>query len=283
MTDKQIAKAIKFNDKEVAEGDFTKEHVVRLVQFWQEHHDLDDDGWCGTFTQKSLNTDIEVAWAPPVSDDLSAEDQFVDGKWLNWDGPETKQPRKYSEAPAFFGMPETSKGSDKLNKKWYRENIVELQGKHALPGVPPKWYFKIHRKVLPYIREGLRRAMLVAPEYKIKSIGGFVFRHIRHDPRRPLSMHAFGCAFDIDPGRNYAIMFAKGDKLSKDGPPPKAWSPEYYKFWPNGVPEAWVQAMASCGFTWGNDWDEDGSTDDHRWLDPMHFEWMARDGNQFDV
>jgi hypothetical protein len=190
---------------------------------------------------------------------------------------------RFAWREAYFGDPETSPGSDKLDKAWYKKNIVTRQGANSLPGIPPKWYFKIHRMVEPYLEEALRRAALVAPEYKIARAGGFVFRHIRHDPDRPLSMHAFGCAYDIDPGRNYAIMFRKGDKLSKKGNPPVAWSEEYYRYWPNGVPEAYVQAMSSCGFTWGNDWDEDGSTHDHRWLDPMHFEWMARDGNQFDV
>jgi hypothetical protein len=130
--------------------------------------------------------------------------------------------------------------------------------------------------VEPYLREGLRRAQLSAPDYHVLRIGGFVFRHIRHDPSRPLSMHALGCAFDIDAKVNYARTFKRGET-------PEAWSEEYYKIWPRGVPAAWVQAMASVGFTWGNDWDEDGSTADHRWLDPMHFEWIARDGNQFDV
>ena len=55
------------------------------------------------------------------------------------------------------------------------------------------------------------------------------------------------------------------------------------KYWPKGVPRGFVEAFQSCGFAWGSDWDEDGLTTDHTWQDPMHNEWIARDGNSIEV
>ena len=278
MNADDLRRAIRYNADQAGDGELTPGHNVRLVQFWQEEHDLFADGQAGPMTQLSLEQDMKkrgFGEAHVVCLLPSDKTAFVDGKWLIWDGPETGQPKNYRTAKDFFGDPETSPRSNRLDKSWYKKNIVELHGSRALPGVPAKWYFKIHRRVEPYIREGLRRALLSCP-YRIGRIGGFVFRHIRNDPRRNLSMHALGGAFDIDSKRNRGLQFKRGKS-------PKAWTPEYYKIWPDGVPEEFVQALSSCGFAWGNDWDEDGSTDDHRWLDPMHFEWIARDGNQFEV
>lgn len=277
MTPEQAKKASSYNKSEMVEGDLTDRHMVRLVQYWQEGHQLKADGFAGPQTQRSIDVDTNMSWGHVRnSTKITDEDQFIDGLWLPWDGPLAIQPKNYEEAIKFFGMPETSKGSDVLDKKWFKANIVERQGKKALPGVPPKWYFKMHRVVEPYMREGLRRARLSCPQYTIDRIGGFVFRHIRHDPRRRLSTHALGCAFDVNSRDNRAVQFKRGKA-------PKAWSPEYMKIWPNGVPQAFVQAMSSVGFAWGSDWDEDGKTEDHTFLDPMHFEWIARDGNSIEV
>jgi hypothetical protein len=273
MTPKQVQKAAAFNAREAKQGDYTQKHQVRLIEFWQEHHGLLADGWCGAFTQKSIDGSIAVDWNQDVHDILANEDQYVDGLWLPWDGPEKSQPRNYKEAIEFFGRPETHKGSDVLDRAWYKANIVECHKKlgNQLPGVPERWWVKTYRRCEPYLREGLRRASLTSP-YRIQRCGGFVFRHIRNDPDKDLSMHAFGAAIDFDPDWNYAYQYKRGADV------PKAWSPQWLRKWPKGIDEKFVQAMASCGWAWGSDWDEDGRTDDHLWQDPMHMEWIARDG-----
>ena len=280
MTPEQAQEAIAYNDREAADGDYTKKHQVRLIQFWQEHHDLLNDGWCGPFTQKSIDNSILVDWQQKVVDILENGPGYDSktGLWLPWDGPEERQPRTYKEAIDFFGSPETRKGSDVLSKAWYKANIIECHKKlgNQLPGVPDKWWVKIHRRCEPYLREGLRRALLTSP-YRIQRCGGFVFRHIRNDPDKDLSMHALGAAIDFDPEWNHARQYRKGEKV------PKAWSPEWVRLWPKGVDAKFVQAMGSCGWAWGSDWDEDGRTDDHLWQDPMHKEWIARDGNSIEV
>jgi hypothetical protein len=246
--------AAKYNKREYEEGRLTDEHVVELVKAWQEDHELEVDGMAGSLTRST----IDALLVPGV---------VQAGGWQPWDGPEIEQPCNRKEAYAFFGNP----GAGTVNKAWVYENIVECHGKTQLPGVPAKWYVKIHQLVEPYLREGLRRARLAAPEYRIERLGGFVFRHIRHDKSRPLSMHAFGCAVDIDPKKNFSRRFKKGEA-------PEAWSPEWMEIWPDGLPRAFVEAMQSCGFAWGSDWDEDGLSSDHTYLDSQHFEWIARDG-----
>lgn len=197
--------------------------------------------------------------------------------WPAWDGPEAIQPRSYAEADLMLLVPPDH--HSKENARWVASSIVECHGTGRyprLPGVPEKWYVHVHRRIEPYLREGLRRAQLSAPEYRIERIGGYVWRTIRHRPGAPLSPHARGIAVDIDPDQNRGITFKRGQA-------PRAWSAEWMRLWPACVTPAFVAAMESCGFTWGADWDEDGATDDEVWLDPMHFEWVARDGHRSDV
>jgi hypothetical protein len=133
----------------------------------------------------------------------------------------------------------------------------------------PRGRIYCHRLVEPYIREALRRCQISCPDYKITRFGCFNFRHQRHDPDRPLSRHSWGIAVDVNPSENRGIYFKKGEQ-------PEAFSDLWFDHWPKGMPREFVEAWQSVGWAWGADWDEDGKSTDHTYLDPMHFELVDR-------
>jgi len=47
-----------YNNHQLKLGTFSEEHVVALVKFWQDHHNLEADGYCGPRTQQTLNKEI---------------------------------------------------------------------------------------------------------------------------------------------------------------------------------------------------------------------------------
>jgi hypothetical protein len=253
--------AADYNNRMLANQLIDAEHITELTKYWQAGHELKVDGLCGPQTLASIEA-------------LFPESAPISG-WPFWEGPAEVQPQNRREVYGTMGNPASTSSPGKASSRWERENLIECHPRHGnqLPGVPSNRYIKVHRIVEPYLREGLRRAAISCPSYPIERIGVYNFRHIRHDVSRPLSMHAFGVAVDINPQWNRGIQYRRGEVI------PQAWTPEWFKVWPQGVPQAFVEAMQSCGFAWGSDWDEDGSNTDHTWQDPMHFEWLARDGS----
>jgi hypothetical protein len=76
----------------------------------------------------------------------------------------------------------------------------------------------------------------------------------------PLSYHSWGIAVDIDPDQNYAKTFSAGAT-------PAPWSPAWKTIWPKGLPQAFVEAMESVGWSWGGRW--------KGFVDPMHMEFLG--------
>lgn len=211
------------------------------------------------FTEEERNmTDVELVMGP------------TNGLlWPTWDGPLTTQPRNTAELYALAGDPRHKVANDRPDAVWVKNNIIECHGRTAIPGLE-KFYFSCHRLVEPYVREAFRRSFIVEPTY-ITRAGCFVFRHMQHNSKMPLSRHAHGWAVDIESGKNGARRYKRGQA-------PAAWSKEWKRVWPQGLPESIVRAWQSCGWAWGADWDEDNMTVDEVYVDPMHMEWIARSG-----
>lgn len=170
-----------------------------------------------------------------------------------------------------FGKPGAAKS------RWYKQNIIVCRDKKGdrptLPGVSTNRWVKVHRLVEPFFREAMRRAREACPEYfelfggEVR-FGAFNYRHMRHDPKMPLSKHSWGICCDIEPKWNRGITYRKGKC-------PDPWSKLWWKVYPRGIPKAIVHAFYSCGFAWGGDWDADGIGSDQTYSDPMHFQWYG--------
>jgi len=255
-----------YNAKELVTGHITVAHVTALTWSFQKACGMLADGKLGPKTRNELDKrrpEPNTIDSAPVDSTSEQGDEWG----IGFDGPLRSIPRSRADIYETFGNPGTAAKPD---KKWKKQNIVTVRD---LPGVPPKWYFKCHKLAEPYFREGLRRASTVS-EYKIDRAASFVLRHIRHDPSRPLSLHSWGIAIDIDPARNKGKTFKRGEC-------PEPWSEEWLKIWPNGVDSRFVVAMESVGLTWGGVWGRSGDDIAERakrvtYTDSMHFELRLR-------
>jgi len=239
------SKADLYNAKQIEDGHLDLGHLTELVRQFQRDHELLVDGYCGPATLAKLEELMVVEGVP-------------EGGWQPWDGPLKHAPSNRNEYYMILGDP----GSGSLNKRWYADNIVELHQNHGneLPFIPSHLYIHCHRAVEPYVREALRRASLSCPDYVIERFGSFNFRHMQHKNSLPLSTHAFGAAFDINPTQNRAVRFKAGDK-------PEPWSDRWWRIWPDGIPEGVVLAFESCHFEWGGRWET--------FVDCMHVEFKG--------
>lgn len=235
-----------YNQSQIDSSVLSISHITELVFQFQRSNGLLVDGKFGPLTCSALE------------EHLFLEERPEDG-WEPFYAPAGFLPESREDFHRVWGDP----GAGALDRDWYAKNIIELHQMHGneLPFVPPGRYIKCHRYAEPYLREALRRAQISCPAYKVERIGAFNYRHMRHNPAMPLSMHAFGIAVDIDPHKNRAVRFAKGMR-------PEPWSKQWKDVWPDGLPSEIVLAFESCSFQWGGRWE--------RFCDPQHFELRNR-------
>lgn len=153
-----------------------------------------------------------------------------------------------SRATELYGEPDGNP-----HGAWARAHIVYCGGsgraeRPAMPGVPARLWFAVHRRAEPKMRAAFAAAQAACPEYVIKSAGCWVYRHQRHDNNLPLSNHSWGAAVDVDAALNSLRTFPVGKE-------PKPWDAAWRKLWPRGLPQAWVEAFVSVGgIGWGGSW-----------------------------
>lgn len=121
------------------------------------------------------------------------------------------------------------------DSRWVRTNIVTAR-------VPILGTVTCHRLLIPQLRGALQEIKDAGLASKIHTYNGcYVPRFIERDPSRPISLHTWGIAIDLDSASNY-----RGIRGTMD---PRV-----------------VTIFKRWGFRWGGDWS---------WTDPMHFELGA--------
>lgn len=130
-----------------------------------------------------------------------------------------------------------SGGNVDLDDTWERDNLVTLRNvcKTGLN-------IRLHRLVAPSFESCLFKTKAICPGYKIRMLGGHCARFKMHDPKRGLSTHSWGIAFDINWDKNPV-----SSKLITD------------------IPEEFVQVFVQDGWDWGGNWKDT--------KDSMHFQF----------
>ncbi len=147
------------------------------------------------------------------------------------------------------GARETGGGNFEPSPAWAAANLVRvpvssLPGWPAYPGVVVKTV-TLHRLVAPVLLATWAEVVRRGLASKLKTYNGaFVGRHMGHDPARPLSVHAFGAAIDLDAAWNGYGVPIERMQIDRDV----------------------VQVFEECGWTWGGRWTG-------AYADGMHFQW----------
>jgi hypothetical protein len=138
-----------------------------------------------------------------------------------------------------FKYTELAKGAVDIDDTWEKDNIVMLRNV-----CKTGCNIQLHRLIAPLFEHCLAEAMKAAPKYKVRMLGGHVPRHKMHDPKRDLSTHTWGIAFDINWDKNPV-----SSKLITD------------------LPDEFVAAFTGQGWDWGGKW--------RGTKDSMHFQYAV--------
>jgi len=151
---------------------------------------------------------------------------------------DTPIPKSSQDVIKTFGKIEyrdLTNGNIKITNDWAKDNIVKID----LPIVRKKW---IHKKLINAFTDALNLIEEHGLANKIYQFGTWSPRHMSHNIHRPLSLHSWGIACDIN------------------------WSQNRYGTNGNMHPDI-INAFEKHGFSWGGRW---------KTKDPMHFEYYER-------
>lgn len=131
----------------------------------------------------------------------------------------------------------TQRGWFEPGEAWKRANIVsvptaELPGFPSYPGQKTT-RIQLHRLVAPVFRATWAELVRRGLNDKLRTYdGSLACRHMGHDPRRPLSVHAFGAAIDFDARWNgYGVPLERAE-----------------------INREVVRIFESAGWEWGGRW-----------------------------
>lgn len=179
-----------------------------------------------------------------------------------WEPPLKSLPHNRSEMYSVFGDPGSSKIDPRFESKWLFV-AKDLPGKWN--NNKPKLY--VHRLFEPYLRQSLWLCEMLLGEVPIQNLGAFNFRHIRFDPKLPLSYHSWAAAVDGDPGNNRCIYrFPRWERKKEGqwvesapaqatrGPVTLPFDATWIRTWPKGFSYEVVCCFLATGLTWGATW-----------------------------
>ena len=161
------------------------------------------------------------------------------------------------DCDGFYGNPRNPSNPALPSANWQSRNLVGAAPPYTMTydGKPIR-SIRIHIlcaasliRVLTAIWDAADRDPKTIKAWGADIFGGsYVYRQMRG--LTTLSMHAYGCAIDLDPARN---------SLHDNTP----------HFTPDS---AVVRAFRAEGWVWGGDWNGNGSSADERRCDGMHFQ-----------
>jgi hypothetical protein len=166
---------------------------------------------------------------------------------------------RQSECTRFFGNPRSSVHADQADASWERNNLTRIVPPFAMRfGVARASSIRVHKlcadpflQWLNHVKANAKGDPHVLHLWGMDAFSGaYVFRLMRG--LNHLSMHAYGCAIDLDAGRN---------ALGSHNPHFAAFKVQV------------VSPFLDLGGTWGGDWNGNGSSADEARADGMHFQF----------
>lgn len=213
--------------------------AVRALQskLSPKHYKGKTDGDFGPMTETGVRDFQVLHFSTGVFDERTsiALDEVLDA--ANPRLPKVLVPSTRAQMARIFGdikYVNTAGGQVRITNGWARRNMVKVE----LPIVGRRW---IHRKLVAHFSAALRYIEGEGLANEISQFGTWAPRHILHNPRKPLSLHSWGIAVDINWFENHY-----GDKSS--------------------LHPVIIEGFKKFGFTWGGDW---------RTKDPMHFQYFG--------
>lgn len=133
--------------------------------------------------------------------------------------------------------------------QWEADNLVGISTAD-LPGFPPFGEqhvskIKLHRTVAPIFRATWAELVRRGLHEQLRTYSGaFAPRHMGHDPKRAVSVHAYGAAIDFDAAWNGYGVPLERMQINREV----------------------VRCFEECGWHWGGRWTG-------AYADGMHFQW----------